>query len=479
MYSRQPVGSALSELPPFLISFFAVTAFWSTIAASRGHSSRTVTAPSPPPLAGIRVLELGQLLAGPFAGCVLGYFGAEVIKVEPLTGDPLRNWRVLRDGTSLWWYSLARNKKSVAIDLQTEDGRELVRKLAMQCDVLIENFKPGTMEKWGLGPTHLKASKPDLIYTRVSGYGQTGPYASKPGFASVCEAIGGLRYVNGFADRPPVRPNLSLGDSLAGMHAVIGVLLALLARGPSTGSGQAPSTGSGQAPSTGSGQAPSTGSGQAPSTSSGQAPRTGQVVDVAIYESIFNMLEGVVPEFDGAGVIRGPSGSTLTGIVPSNTYLCADDKYVVIGANGDSLFQRLMRAIGKPDLASDPRLANNAGRVQHEREIDEVISAWTRSNDSVTVLRTLDDISVPGGPIYSVADMAADPHFNARGLFQSVEIDGKPLKIPAIAPLLTDTPGRTETPGPKLGEHTDAVLRSLLGATDGDLVRFRAENIIR
>jgi crotonobetainyl-CoA:carnitine CoA-transferase CaiB-like acyl-CoA transferase len=388
----------------------------------------------------VRVLELGQLLAGPFAGCVLGYFGAEVIKIEPLNGDPLRNWRVLRDGTSLWWYSLARNKKSVALDLQTETGRELVRKLASECDVLIENFKPGTMEKWGLGPAELKKLRPDLIYTRVSGYGQTGPYASKPGFASVCEAIGGLRYVNGFPDRPPVRPNLSLGDSLAGMHAVVGVLLALLARGKT---------------------------------------RTGQVVDVAIYESVFNMLEGIVPEYDGAGVVREPSGSTLTGIVPSNTYLCADGKYVVIGANGDSLFQRLMRAIGKPEMAIDARFANNAGRVAHEREIDEAISAWTRANDSAAVLRTLDEASVPGGPIYSAADMAADPHFNARGLFQPVDIGGQSLKIPAIMPFLSDTPGATRTPGPKLGEHTDEVLRTLARATDAELAQWRGSNIIK
>ena len=373
-------------------------------------------------------------------GSVLGYFGAEVIKIEPLNGDPLRNWRVLRDGTSLWWYSLGRNKKSVALDLQTDVGRDLVRKLAAQSDVLIENFKPGTMEKWGLGPTELKALRPDLIYTRVSGYGQTGPYASKPGFASVCEAIGGLRYVNGFADRPPVRPNLSLGDSLAGLHAIIGVLLALVARGKTA---------------------------------------RGQVVDVAIYESVFNMLEGVVPEFDGAGVVREPSGSTLTGIVPSNTYRCRDEKYVVIGANGDSLFQRLMRAIGKPEMAADPRFANNAGRVQHEHEIDAAITAWTRANDSATVLRALDEISVPGGPIYSVADMAADPHFAARGLFQSVEVDGQPLKVPAIVPFLSETPGATRHAGPKLGEHTDEVLRSLAGASAADLARWREQNAIR
>lgn len=376
------------------------------------------------PLSGIRVLEVGQLLAGPFAGCVLGYFGAEVIKIEPPGGDPLRNWRVLRNGTSLWWHSLARNKKSVAIDLQHAEGQALVRELARHADVLIENFKPGTMEKWGLGPNELKALNAELVYARVSGYGQSGPYASRAGFASVCEAVGGFRHLNGFADRPPVRPNLSLGDTLAGLHAVIGILLALNAQG--------------------------------------RRRASGQVVDVAIYESVFNVLEAVVPEYDGAGVVRGPSGSTLTGIVPSNTYLCADDKYVVVGANGDSLFKRLMRAIGQPAMADDPRFANNAGRVQHEREIDDAIGAWTRAHTSEEVLRTLNDISVPGGPIYSVADMLADPHFNARGLFEEVETNEGPLKVPAILPKLENTPGGTRSAGPKLGEHTDEVLRDLL-----------------
>lgn len=396
----------------------------------------------PRPLDGLRVLELGQMLAGPFAGCMLGYFGAEVIKIEPRAGDPLRNWRVLRDGTSLWWRSLGRNKKSVTLDLQTERGRELVRKLAAQSDILIENFKPGTMEKWGLGPEDLKALRPDLIYARVSGYGQTGPYASKPGFASVCEAVGGLRFINGFPDRAPVRPNLSLGDTLAGVHAVIGILLALVAQ-------------------------------------QRHAHRNlGQVVDVAIYESVFNMLEGVVPEYDGAGVVRGPSGSTLTGIVPSNTYLCGDDKYVVIGANGDSLFQRLMRAVGRDDLARDARLANNAGRVQHEKEIDSAIAEWTRANDSETVLKTLDEISVPGGPIYSVADMAADPHFNARGLFEEVGVHDHPLKIPAILPRLCNTPGRTEWAGPELGAHTDEVLSELLALSPADRAELRSQGVI-
>jgi crotonobetainyl-CoA:carnitine CoA-transferase CaiB-like acyl-CoA transferase len=394
----------------------------------------------PGPLTGIRVLEVGQLLAGPFAACVLGYFGAEVIKIEPLGGDPLRNWRVLRDGTSLWWYSLARNKKSVAVDLQKDEGRALIKQLATNSDVLIENFKPGTMEKWGLGPNHLKPNQPNLIYSRVSGYGQTGPYAARPGFASVCEAIGGLRHINGFADRPPVRPNLSLGDTLAGLHAVIGILLALVAQG--------------------------------------RQRADGQVVDVAIFESVFNVLEGVVPEFDGAGIVRGPSGSTITGIVPSNTYICADGKYVVIGANGDSLFQRLMRAIGQPQLAEDARLANNAGRVRHEAEIDAVIAAWTGAHDSQTVIRTLDEISVPGGPIYSVADMAADPHFRARELFEEVIVNRQPLKIPAIAPKLAQTPGATHWPGPKIGEHTDEVLSTLLGLSNTELQRLRSEKVI-
>jgi crotonobetainyl-CoA:carnitine CoA-transferase CaiB-like acyl-CoA transferase len=391
-------------------------------------------------LDGIRILEVGQLLAGPFAACLLAYFGAEVIKIEPRGGDPLRKWRVLRDGTSLWWYSLARNKKSVTIDLQAELGRELVRELAGKCDVIIENFKPGTMEKWGLGPKQLQAERPDLIYARVSGYGQSGPYAEKPGFASVCEAMGGLRHLNGFADRPPVRPNLSLGDTLAGMHAAMGVLLALVAKLRSRSDGQ--------------------------------------VVDASIFESVFNMLEGVVPEYDGAGVVRGPSGSTLTGIVPSNTYLCADGKHVVIGANGDSLFQRLMRAIGRDDLAVDPRVADNAGRVEHEAEIDAVIAAWTRANDSTLVLATLDKISVPGGSIYSVADMFTDPHYQARELFETVEIGRGTLKIPAITPKLSATPGRTDSAGPALGQHTDEVLKQLLGMTQAQLAELREAQVI-
>jgi crotonobetainyl-CoA:carnitine CoA-transferase CaiB-like acyl-CoA transferase len=316
----------------------------------------------------------------------------------------------------------------------------LIRQLAATSDVLIENFKPGTREKWSLGPDDLKEIRSDLIYSRVSGYGQTGPYASRPGFASVCEAVGGLRHINGFPDRAPVRPNLSLGDTLAGLHAVIGILLALVAQG--------------------------------------RRRADGQVVDVAIYESVFNVLEAVVPEFDGAGVVRGPSGSTITGIVPSNTYICADGKYVVIGANGDSLFQRLMRAIGQPQMAEDPILANNAGRVRHEQEIDAAISAWTRSHNSQEVIGILDEISVPGGPIYSVVDMANDAHFHARALFEEVDAEGTPLKIPAISPKLSATPGATRWAGPKVGEHTDEVLKELLRLDDAEIRRLRDAKVV-
>ena len=393
------------------------------------------------PLDGIRVLEMGQLLAGPFAGCVLGYFGAEVIKVEPPRGDPIRGWRVVRDGTSLWWHSLARNKKSVTLDLQSPRGRELAKALAAKSDVLIENFRPGTMEKWGMGPAELKALNPELIVARVSGYGQTGPYSAQPGFASVCEGFAGFRYLNGVPGSAPVRPNISMGDTLAGLHAVLGVLLALTAR------------------------------------LRRKAP-AGQVVDVAIYESVFNMLEGVVPEYDGAGVVREPSGSTITGIVPTNTYRCADGRYVVVGGNGDSIYQRLMRAMGRPEMAEDPRFATNAKRVEHEREIDVAISAWTGANASAKVLEVLREADVPNGPIYSVADMMVDPHFNARGMFETVSVAGKPLKIPAIPPLLGETPGRTEAPGPRLGAHTDEVLQQVLGLSERERAELRAAGAI-
>ncbi|HXH03300.1 MAG TPA: CaiB/BaiF CoA-transferase family protein [Candidatus Competibacteraceae bacterium] len=391
------------------------------------------------PLDGIRVLELGQLLAGPFAGTLLAYFGAEVIKVEPPDGDPIRQWRVVRDGTSLWWYSLARNKKSVTLDLRQEAGRALARRLAASSDVLIENFKPGTLERWGLGPEELKHDNPGLIVARISGYGQSGPYAHKPGYASVCEGIGGLRYVNGFPGQPPVRPNLSMGDTLAGLHALIGILLALQSR---------------------------------------HRDGRGQSVDVALYESVFNLLEAVVPEYDGAGQVREPSGSTVTGIVPTNTYRCRDGKYVIIGGNGDSIYRRLMEAAGRPDLAHDPRLADNAGRVQHQAEIDTALAEWTAGLESVEVLRILEAAEVPAGPIYSVADMFVDPHFQARGLFEQVEIDGRPLKIPAILPRLDATPGRTDWPGPKLGQHNAEIYGGRLGLSAAELEELQRQGVI-
>ena len=393
------------------------------------------------PLDGIKVLELGQLIAGPQAACILAYFGAEVIKVEPPgTGDAIRSWRMLdEEGTSYWWQSIARNKKSVALNLKTEEGRALVRQLIGQVDVVVENFRPGTLEKWGMDPAQLKISHPELIVTRVSGYGQTGPRAGQPGYASACEAYGGFRYVNGFTDRPPVRPNLSLGDTLAAMHAVIGVLLALFAR-----------------------------------TNSGR----GQVVDVSIFESVYNIMESVVPEYSAERAVRQPSGSTLTGIVPTNTYLCADKKYVVIGGNGDSIFKRLMICAGRTDLADDLRLANNSGRVTHEEEIDRVINDWTKQHTAEVVLKQLADAEVPCGPIYSVEDMYNDPHYHARGLFERVEYVGGELEIPSIHPKLSDTPGRTDHGGPRLGQHTEVVLSDYLGLDEKQISSLKSQSII-
>ncbi len=392
------------------------------------------------PLAGIRVVEMGQLLAGPFCGCMLGYFGAEVIKVEPPNGgDPMRGWRHVEEGTSLWWHSLGRNKKSVTLDLKTAKGAELARQLIDGADVVIENFRPGVMEKWGLGPEVFEASNPGLVYARISGYGQTGPYASRAGFASVCEGMSGFRYVNGFPGDAPVRPNLSIGDTIAGIHTALGIVMSLFER---------------------------------------ERGGSGQVVDVALYEAMFNLMEAVVPEFSGANIVRQPSGSTVTGIVPTNTYACSDGKYVVIGGNGDSIFQRLMRGIGHPDLAEDSRLTSNAGRVEHEEEIDQIISGWCSAHSAEKVLAVMAENRVPAGPIYNVADMMADEHFQARKLFERVEINGKPLDIPAIIPRLTKTPGKTQWSGPELGAHTDQVLGELLQLSEQELTELRRDKII-
>ena len=394
------------------------------------------------PLEGIRVIELGQLLAGPFTGSMLAYFGAEVIKVEPPKGgDPIRGWREVQNGTSLWWHSLGRNKKSVTIDLKSEEGRKLVAQLIDTADVLIENFRPGVMEKWGLGPDNVKKTNPGLIYTRISGYGQDGPNSVKPGYASVCEGYSGFRFVNGFPGEAPVRPNLSIGDTIAAIHAALGVALAIIER-------------------------------------SNNDNGEGQVIDVALYESMFNLMEAVIPEYDGAGVVREASGTTVTGIVPTNTYKCADGKFVVIGGNGDAIFKRLMVAAGYPEMAENPEMADNAGRVIHEAEIDKALGDWCLSNPAQVIIDTLEADRVPVGPIYNVEDMMADEHYQARGMFEQVEIDGKPLKIPAILPKLKSTPGETTWSGPKLGSHNDEVFGDILGLDADALAALKASNTI-
>ena len=399
------------------------------------------------PLEGVRVLEMGQLMAGPFAGTILAYYGAEVIKIEPPKGgDPVRVWRgVDEDGTSLWWRSLGRNKKCITVDLRTDEGRTLARELAWKCDVVLENFKPGTMEKWAIGPEDVKAKNPDVIYCRVSGYGQTGPYSHKPGYASVCEGVGGFRYVNGFPDRPPCRPNLSLGDSLAGMHAALGIVMALYNKAGRKGR---------------------------------EGGGTGQEIDVAIYESVFNMMEAMVPEFDRLGMTREREGSKLTGIVPTNTYLCKDGLYVIIGGNGDSIFKRLMKAAGRDDMASDPEYATNADRVRNEPAVDQALSSWTITLTAAQVVEKLEAAQVPVGSIYTVSDIVNDPHYQARGMFEEVKVGGRPLKLPAMSPKLSGTPGGTDWPGPALGSHSVEVLKSVLGKTDADIEALKAHGTI-
>ena len=392
------------------------------------------------PLEGYRVIELGQLLAGPFTGCLLGYFGAEVIKIEPPKGgDPIRGWREVQDGTSLWWHSLGRNKKSVTVDLKTAEGVEIVRKLINSADVVIENFRPGTVEQWGIGPDTFKQSNSKLVYARISGYGQTGPNAKKPGYASVTEGYSGFRYVNGFPGERPVRPNLSIGDSISGIHAALGITMALLHR---------------------------------------ERGGAGQVVDVALYESMFNLMEAVIPEYDGAGVIREPSGSSVTGIAPTDTYLCQDGKYIVIGGNGDSIFKRLMHCVGYKDLGEASRFATNAGRVENLDEINKILDAWCAAGNSKDRLKALDDFRVPAGPIYNVEDMINDEHYQARGMFEEVTINGKPLKIPSISPKLSETAGSTKWSGPKLGQHNTEILQDLLGISDAELKKLSEKGVV-
>lgn len=396
----------------------------------------TPSAPVTGPLTGLKVLELGQLIAGPFAGKTLADFGAEVIKVEPPAnaegqggGDPLRQWRMLHNGLSVWWQVQSRNKKSVVLDLRSPEGRDTVRQLIDEADVLIENFKPGTMEKWGLAYDELSRTNPGLIMLCVSGYGQTGPYRDRPGFAVVAEAMGGMRYLNAEPGRTPVRAGVSLGDTLAGLHGVIGILMALQARHSSV---------------------------------SPEAPRgLGQVIDVALYEAVFNCMESLLPEFSAFGAVRQPAGSALPGIAPSNAYPCADGM-VVIGGNGDSIFKRLMQAIGRDDMAQDPGLAANPGRVARVAEIDEAIAAWTSAHPVAEVVDVLNAASVPVGRIYSAKDIAEDPHYRARDMVLPVTThDGLTVEVPGIIPKLSRTPGGITRRGPLLGEDTDEVLGRL------------------
>jgi formyl-CoA transferase len=384
-------------------------------------------APQGGPLAGLRVIELGQLIAGPFAGKTLADFGADVIKIEPPgEGDPLRKWRMLHEGTSVWWQVQSRNKRSVVLDLRTDEGRADVRRLIAEADVLIENFKPGTLEKWGMGYEALSAGSPGLVMLRISGYGQDGPYRDLPGFAVVAEAMGGLRHLMGEPGRPPVRAGVSLGDTLAALHGVIGVLLALQARAASV---------------------------------SPQAPKgRGQVVDVALYEAVFNCMESLLPEYSAFGAVRQPAGSALPGIAPSNAYRCADGQ-VVIGGNGDSIFKRLMAAIGRDDLGNDPGLADNALRAARADELDAAITTWTVQRPVDTVVAVLQEASVPVGRIYTVADIAADPHYRARRMIERITTaTGLALDVPGVVPKLSATPGVLRTLAPALGEHTAEVL---------------------
>ena len=394
----------------------------------------------PGPLSNLKVVELGTLIAGPYCARLLAEFGAEVVKVEtPGEGDPLRKWRRLHEGTSLWWYAQARNKKSVAVNLRDPDGQAIVRKLAAGADIVVENFRPGTLEKWGLGYDALARDNPGLIMVRISGFGQTGPYKERPGFGAIGESMGGMRYITGYPDRAPVRVGISIGDSLAAMFGVIGALTALHHR---------------------------------------QSTGRGQVVDVALYEAVFAMMESMLPEFGMDGFVRERTGASLPGIVPSNTYPCKDGAYVVIGANADSIFKRMMKAIGRDDLAEDPALASNDGRAKQTQRLDDAIGQWTSSHDLDEVLRVLEAAEVPSGRIYSIADIAADLHYRARGMIERHRMgEGKDLLMPGIVPKLSETPGGTRWVGPKLGEHTDDVLASL-GYGKDDIAAMRKRGIV-
>jgi len=392
-------------------------------------------------LSGIKVLELGQLIAGPFASKTLADFGAEIIKVEsPGEGDPLRKWRMLHKGTSVWWQAHSRNKQSVALDLRVKEGQEIARRLALEADVVIENFRPGTLEKWGLGWEDLHKANPKLIMLRISGYGQDGPKRDEPGFAAIGEAMAGLRYITGHPNEIPVRAGVSLGDTIAGLHGALGVLLALYERDARGGEGQ--------------------------------------MIDVALYESIFNLTESLLPEYSVFGAIRQPAGGALPGIAPSNAYRCGDGQYVLIAGNGDSIFKRLMTLIGRSDLGEDPGLAQNDGRAKRVVEIDAAITAWTDTLGLDEVLKGLVEAQVPSGKIYTAKDIAEDPHYQARGVIETVEsADGLKVQVPGIIPKLSRNPGAIRQRAPTLGEHTDEIMKSA-GLTQEQITILKKSRVL-
>ena len=391
-------------------------------------------------LAGLRVVEMGQLIAGPFVGKTLGDFGADVIKIEaPGGGDPLRGWRLVKDGTSVWWQVQSRNKRSIALDLRAREGQDIARQLIAEADVLVENFRPGTLEGWGMGWDDLQKLNPGLVMLRISGYGQTGPYKDRPGFGMIGEAMGGLRHLTGEPGRVPVRCGISIGDTLAALHGVIGVLTALYHHKVNGG--------------------------------------PGQVIDVALHEAVFNVMESLIPEYSAFGAVREPAGSALPGIAPSNAYPCQDGVVLVAG-NGDSIFKRLMTAIGRDDLGQDPQLATNAGRVQRVAEIDATIGAWTAPRAVEDVLAALEAASVPAGKVYTAADIAADPHYQARDmLLQQRTRDGFEVMVPGVVPKLLGTPGQLRIPAPRLGEDTDAVLREI-GLSAEQIAALRERGVV-
>ncbi len=400
----------------------------------------TLSALPPGALSGLKVVEMGQLIAGPFAGKTLGDFGADVIKIEPPgAGDPLRNWRMIQDGTSVWWQVQSRNKRSIALDLRSAEGQDIARQLIAQADVLIENFRPGTLEGWGMDYETLSRDNPGLVMLRISGYGQTGPYRDLPGFGAIGEAMGGLRHLTGEPDRVPVRCGSSIGDTLAALHGTIGILMALYHRKVNGGQGQ--------------------------------------VIDVALHEAVFNVMESLVPEYSAFGAVREPAGSALPGIAPSNAYRCADG-VVLIAGNGDSIFKRLMTAIGRDDLGNDPALADNAGRVARVGELDAAIEAWTQSRTVTAVLDALGEARVPAGRVYTAKDIVEDPHYRARDMILTQQTrDGHTLEVPGVVPKLLGTPGGVRSSAPRLGDDTDAVLAEL-AFSDADIAALRARKVV-